>query len=423
MCLSNTFQSSSHDEGRQLRLLTWNIEGYKTKNLDYGSDNKLNTMYIKHMFENYDIVILTETWTNSTTENKICMQGYHPFHNSRKEKHRHAIRDSGGVAVLVKTELLRFIKREPCLHEGSIWLKLDKTLWGNNRDVYLGAMYLPPEYSSYSTNNILNEWDIIEKEISLFQAKGPVLLCGDFNSRTAADEDYIRNDARDDFINLPHCYIPDNPDILARSYLDATRNNYGKKLIDLCIGRGLLIINGRTQGDLFGNFTCLKYNGCSTVDYNIISKECISYVKSFKVLPLHEFSDHRAISLQLTIPDFDNNRNGQILTDLSDAPGKFVFNEISKNKYRETLLSPEYQNKIRDFKDRLYNESKSEVDNAVNDFTCILKEAARTSAKLVKYRYRKSIKRPWFDTDCFNIRKKMFFTSRNWMTSSQQIEK
>ena len=110
----------------RLKLLTWNIEGYRTKNLDNGSDNKLSTLYIKHMFSSYDIIILTETWTNSNTENDVCMKGYHPFYSSRKTRHSQANRDSGGVAILVKSHLLRYIRREPNFHDGSIWLKLTR---------------------------------------------------------------------------------------------------------------------------------------------------------------------------------------------------------------------------------------------------------------------------------------------------------
>ena len=215
-------------EPKELRILTWNLEGHKTKNLDYGSDNKLNTMYIKHMFESYDLIILTETWTNNNTESNICMKGYQPFCSSREYRHSQANRDSGGVAILVKSYLLKYVKRQPNLHDGSIWLKIDKAVLGFDKDLYLGAIYLPPEHSSYNVNNILNEWDVVEKEISLFKAKGPILLCGDFNSRTATDEDFIRNDTKDDFIHLPHCYVPDNTDIVPRSNLDHVRNNYGK---------------------------------------------------------------------------------------------------------------------------------------------------------------------------------------------------
>ncbi len=57
----------------------------------------------------------------------------------------------------------------------------------------------------------------------------------------------------------------------------------------------------------------------------------------------HKFSDHRAISLTLRISDIVRVCNNDDLVDLSDAPGKFVFDENGKIKYIDTLLSPEYQ--------------------------------------------------------------------------------
>ena len=105
----------------------------------------------------------------------------------------------------------------------------------------------------------------VEREIQLFLGKGPVLLCGDLNARTGTKLDYIPNDSRDAFLNLPNNYVPDPTTIRNRCNLDTKVNNFGKILLDMCIGKSLQIINGRTCGDFFGNFTCLKYNGNSTV--------------------------------------------------------------------------------------------------------------------------------------------------------------
>ncbi len=396
---------------RGLKILTWNMEGYKTKNTDYQYTNKFNINYVKSMFNLHDIICVTETWTNVNTECNISLQGYKSFCLSRTDKHVNANRDSGGIAVLIKNDILKYVQRQPSLDINSIWFKLDKSFCGTIRDIYIGAIYIPPEYSSSHINSTLDDWDMLEKEISFFQNKGSVLLCGDFNSRTGTQQDYIFNDSCDTLLSLPSNYIPDRSDVPVRCNLDEKVNNYGRKLIDFCIGKRLHIINGRTQGDFFGNFTCLKYNGCSTVDYNIINKDMIEYVKSFQVLQFSELSDHKPLSLELdmNIQEFDIDSDDILL---SDVPGKYIFNDDSKIKYRNTLLHPETQEKINCFLDNSFSPTLDGIDKAVDEFTNILKDSARKSARFVKPKMRKEIPKPWFDANCFEARKNFNFVKK-----------
>ncbi len=64
-------------------------------------------------------------------------------------------------------------------------------------------------------------------------------------------QDSIPSDSNDPHIPLPISYTLDNA-INRRNNLDTLTNNYGKCLIDLCIGNNLCIINGRVNGDLLG---------------------------------------------------------------------------------------------------------------------------------------------------------------------------
>ena len=41
------------------------------------------------------------------------------------------------------------------------------------------------------------------------------------------------------------------------------------------------ILNGHTFGDLVGNFTCFTPNGCSTVDYTIVSDNVFDQILFF----------------------------------------------------------------------------------------------------------------------------------------------
>ena len=77
---------------------------------------------------------------------------------------------------------------------------------------------------------------------------------GDFNGRTKTAQDFV-NDTFDNHspVNNP-LYAKD--EILDRENMDTKPvDEQGKKIIDFCKTTSCRILNGRTQGDMFGKFT------------------------------------------------------------------------------------------------------------------------------------------------------------------------
>ena len=74
-----------------------------------------------------------------------------------------------------------------------------------------------------------------------------------------------------------------------------------------------------------------------------------------------------------------------------------------------TLRQPTFQQKINDFNVHVYD---TNVDSAIDDFNCIIKDAAKLSARYVKPKLRKRLTKPWFDTDCFNARRDFLFRKK-----------
>ena len=135
---------------------------------------------------------------------------------------------------------------------------------------YCCFCYVPPE-SSIMSSNERSQWSTIEFEVIKFLAKGPVILCGDFNARTGTTCDFIQEDS-DLPINLPYEYVIDKS-MKPRISQDAKVNTIGKYLVDMCISFRLRFLNGRHRGDYWGKFTCFTPRGCSVVDYVIVSAE------------------------------------------------------------------------------------------------------------------------------------------------------
>ena len=74
-----------------------------------------------------------------------------------------------------------------------------------------------------------------------------------------------------------------------------------------------MILNGRTAGDPFGNFTHLNFNnGPYTIDYALCNEKCFSFIANFLVLPMNELSDHSKI---VTVFKDRMNENGDTEND------------------------------------------------------------------------------------------------------------
>ena len=87
-------------------------------------------------------------------------------------------------------------------------------------------------------------------------------------------------------------------------------NKHGTKLLELCKATDLLIFNGRLSPDLgVREFTRDDTTGRSVVDYAIGSPVIFNRVDNFKVLDKFPESDHRPISLLLSMNCKHNYRN------------------------------------------------------------------------------------------------------------------
>jgi hypothetical protein len=70
-----------------------------------------------------------------------------------------------------------------------LWVKIDGKVFNLEQPVIFGTIYIPPEYTRYSSDEAFNQ---IEHELHSFPTNSKyVCLIGDFNSRTGEDDDYV----------------------------------------------------------------------------------------------------------------------------------------------------------------------------------------------------------------------------------------
>ena len=83
-----------------------------------------------------------------------------------------------------------------------------------------------------------------------FQEKGNVVVMGDFNARVGLGADIDDSEIGDGPLSQPNSTGP-NQSIPLRCSMDTARpNRLGVELLQLCVVTGLIILNGRTEGDL-----------------------------------------------------------------------------------------------------------------------------------------------------------------------------
>ena len=79
-------------------------------------------------------------------------------------------------------------------------------------------------------------------------------------------------------------------------------NSRGKDLLDMCKSLDLIISNGRKSGDLFGHYTCFRWNGNSVVDYLVTSSSVFKKVSTFEVADFFPWlSDHSPLYFTIEV--------------------------------------------------------------------------------------------------------------------------
>ena len=164
----------------------------------------------------------------------------------------------------------------------------------SNSDIFIGYLYAREKKSRIYRSEDIDYFELLEADISKYQNLGKVFVCGDINARTGCEPDYI---LFDHYIEAGLNINIESTDIPPRKNKDHVIDSYGKRLIELCKTTNLLIANGRLGSDKgIGEFTFYGQNGCSAVDYLLLSLLDFETISHFNVCETTEFSDHAGIT-------------------------------------------------------------------------------------------------------------------------------
>ncbi|CAG2188898.1 unnamed protein product [Mytilus edulis] len=234
----------------------------------------------------------------------------------------------------------------------------------HGKDIYLAAVYVSPENSSCNVPDLNSVYAHLLSDIEKYCKLGDIMVQGDFNAHTNTSPDYVLFDESKQPYVVDNYYVEDS--IMPRNNLDPKRiNNSGRCLLDLCKETSLTILNGRTIGDLHGKQSCITYNGCSLVDYTLVSFDLLSLVGYFEIHDLTSLSNHCPISC--TLLTFFRSTNFVNQTQLDPLPGKFIWSPGAIESYVKDITSKENKTKLVSFT----NNSCKSSDSAVQSLTSI----------------------------------------------------
>ena len=229
-------RSNSIKTSNNLSFLAWNINGLSSKSLGGKSQHS----EFLDVINNFDFVILCETWTRS---NVVEVRGFRSVTQDATQS-RKGGRDSRGIVLLYQDTFHDWISivKNTC---NFLWFKIENAYAKTVKDIYACGLYIPPCNSPYFNLELLND-------IEIFSSQGSILLMGDLTARTGTFSDSVCNEGNNlitkDQSEFSLCPTQRNSD-------DNELNDHSKTLLEICKSADLRILNGRVSSDSLGRVT------------------------------------------------------------------------------------------------------------------------------------------------------------------------
>lgn len=217
---------------------------------------------MKQIFDTHDIVLLIETWTCEYSE--LYVEHFECFVLNRTENLKNSKRASGGIIIYVRNDFVSNDTLLFCSNDDIICIKINGQKLGLNNDLFVCLCYVIPENSTRQSVLEVHPYDRLIEYIGELSSKNEhdfnFVLCGDLNSRTADNPDFVLDDNLLDMDVLPSEYCMDvNTN---RQSQDRCTNDNGNRLLELCKQTGLRIMNGRVCNDRdIGRYTFVGSRG------------------------------------------------------------------------------------------------------------------------------------------------------------------
>lgn len=210
----------------------------------------------------HDIICLSETWHEKVIKSNSLFSSYDIVAVSAVRIHKQG-RAKGGLITLFKRD--RF-KLHSIIAESSNILILRLSNKIEQKHIVIGNFYIPP--GTHSDKLITDAFVLLDNSIALDPDIG-IILGGDFNARVG--------DMTNIFDEL------ETFELQQRKSKDAVVTPRGNNLMDLMTELDLMLINGCTKDDEFGEFTYNSTSGSSVIDLIFVNPLMLALLEHFSV--------------------------------------------------------------------------------------------------------------------------------------------
>lgn len=351
---------------KYLSIGQWNVHGLK---------DKISNQDFMNEIKDFDVSFLSETWLKDKV--KLNENDFYVDHVPATKKKNKQGRFSGGVTVLIKPNLSKIIRVLPDKKRNyGLWIKIDKSVLNSDKHLYIGAIYLPPVDSTYA---LKTPFENIEKDILELSENGSIILVGDFNARSSDLPDFICKYSSDEKIGLNELVVDVEP--MKRFNFDMEKNCYGRKLVELCKNTNMLIANGRTCGDIPGNYTYHNNQGSSVVDYALFTNDLNDLITYFHVQAPNGWSDHCITNLCIKLPWFTKEitKDHSLLTPL---PNIYKWSDSSSTAFVQAMSSEPISDDINSVLSEFYSLNEIDTDKLNENISNIYQKTARMSLQM-----------------------------------------
>lgn len=415
-------KNRSTNNRTQIKIGLLNVQGLITK-----ARNKLTEMDFKELVKDLDILLLTETWTNDTSE--ITLDGYDVSVLNRV-RHRNARRDSGGIAILFNHDLCEDIKVVKKDGDDIMWIKINGSLLSSTQNMYICLTYVLPKGSSRIAHVTENVFDRIMLHMAEFeeneQGNCNFLIAGDCNAHTKCTPDWVENDDsyNENYVPLPELYKPDDQFAVRLNRDKKAMCKNGLQLIDFCKMTGVRILNGRVGKDKdVGDFTYYDRHGGSVIDYMMLSQEMFTSVQEFEILDPVSFSDHCMLKLGLGKEMIACNNSTDVTTDDNHN------DQTTKRLKWQDNLQQQFMNRIRHdlFRGKIEEavnkceQNIADINETVNNITVALLDATPDEMFKINHHHNNNLVKdrpPEWMCDVCKEKRRDFLTSVQFLKSN-----
>lgn len=342
-----------------MKITWWNVNGL----------NKLNDActHDLNLILCWNIICICETWA-LTKPQLPSVSKYYDIIFSPANKEKQKGRASGGLLILIKKGFSYSI-----LSVTNLWIFV-KITCPNGMDVTLGNVYVSPNYSMDEALNLLRS--VLDE---LCVDHNNTIIGGDFNGRIS-DQNYLDGELAEEWGMLSF-----------RISLDEVANRRGEMLVECMEEYGLVVLNGRTKGDIPGQFTYISQAGKSSVDLIWCHLELCKWVLELRVSDCILSSDHLPVTAYMDIECAGTSVTNSEAATVKISRYKWTENETKKDSFTWCLNSKFQSTEPAD----VYETLKRTVDEVVIQNELIQEVTLYTG---------NYSKKPWYNSECRELR-------------------